>query len=429
MKVDVVIATYPRQITKYWAWVVWGLQQNAEHIKQVFFCSDGPWSETKLRLEGAVPSQVLFEGLDIAFLEHQRRKFGLCESLNQGMRYVSTDQVLLMEGDEILAPGSMAATLKVAEKTRDEMLICCPKSYVDTSLPSIRDLDEGRLPTFLQEEEDHRLKRWYRPGRKWSICTGGHLLTQTRAHLEIGGFDERFTYGLHDFDYAARWMMENGPSSVDFFPDAGYVWHIGSGKGRKVPSPANHRLFAQTLGKFYGNRYHLACGGKHFPEMCNTDFARCPGADAIMDCKKLDWIPDNSAQLIFHGHFIEHMTYNDAVKHLQDVYRVLKPGGELIIECPDMEKCCKAYLEGKKEPALQGFYSDRERQEENGWGHYMGWDLATLGDLLETIGFEIIEAGDSPSEMCGWRDLRIEACKPEAEELKLDDVVSEAGTA
>lgn len=415
MKVDVVIAYYQLDHEKYWSSVLWGLRQNIDHISRVFVVNDGPYRMSKR----AQPSY----GVPISFLEHDKDGFGLCKSLNQGIEATATPYVLVIEGDEILAPGSLEKTLGLAQ---EKVLICANKEYLDPEVIPVS--EQPSIDAFIEHE--HRLKMSPQIGRQWKFCSGGHLLIDRKAHNQIGGFDTFYEYGLHDFDYAARWMTVFGDSSVRWTPDAGYVWHIGSGKGRDFPSDAAEVHFAKALGKLYGGRYHLACGDKHDSSMVNADFGTCFGSDVKVECIKLDWIPDDSAQVIHHSHFLEHMPGDTAINHLETCRRKLVDGGQLIIECPDMNKLCRAYLAGEKEVALQGFYSDPDKQTKPGWAHYSGWDVDTLKRTLEFLGFEIDYAGDSYSESCAWRDLRVEAIKEDKKNSDLDSFIasSEVGT-
>lgn len=392
MKIDVVVCYY-RQF-RFWEAVAWGLIQNKEHISRVIVVNDEPWEDQPARMAGVLP-------MPASFLEHKHDGFGLSRSANQGLAAVEGDYALLLEGDEVLPPGSLEATLKGVHPGH---LLCCRKVYIN------EDWKPGSDPTFL--EGDHRVdyltRRWSL--RPWVFCSGGHLLIHLPTHHEIGGFCEDYQYGLHDYDYAARWAYHVGMDSVLF--GGGLIWHLGSGRGRKTPGvEANHRLI-QTLAPLYNHRYHLACGEKFDETSVNLDIQITPAADAYADCKDLSFIPDGSAQSIAHSHFLEHFSVKEALDHLEEVHRKLIHGGEFIIECPDVEKLCKAYLEGKRDAALQGFYSDPAKSHLPGWQHLWGWDVNRLRATLKRKGFRIAYAGDSPSKTCGWRDLRIEAIKP-----------------
>lgn len=55
--------------------------------------------------------------------------------------------------------------------------------------------------------------------------------------------------------------------------------------------------------------------------------------------------PDNSLDVIYHSHFLEHLTCNDATNFTGKCMNKLKPGGTLRIVVPDLFKLCTRYLE------------------------------------------------------------------------------------
>ena len=43
-------------------------------------------------------------------------------------------------------------------------------------------------------------------------------------------------------------------------------------------------------------------------------------------------------------HVLEHMTYGQATLSVRAMYRILKPGGILDVETPDMQRICEAWV-------------------------------------------------------------------------------------
>ncbi len=54
-----------------------------------------------------------------------------------------------------------------------------------------------------------------------------------------------------------------------------------------------------------------------------------------------------SVEEILAEHLFEHVGFGDEQALWTECYRVLKPGGRLIVETPDMEWLCKAFLEAQ----------------------------------------------------------------------------------
>ncbi|MEW5815994.1 MAG: methyltransferase domain-containing protein [Spirochaetota bacterium] len=63
------------------------------------------------------------------------------------------------------------------------------------------------------------------------------------------------------------------------------------------------------------------------------------------DCTKSLPFPDISVDEINCTHFLEHVYRSEAVAIVKDYHRVLKEGGKLLIEVPDLEKYIHQYLE------------------------------------------------------------------------------------
>lgn len=53
---------------------------------------------------------------------------------------------------------------------------------------------------------------------------------------------------------------------------------------------------------------------------------------------------NNSCELIYASHFLEHLEYPDALRLLRECHRLLKPGGTFRISLPDFRGACAAYL-------------------------------------------------------------------------------------
>jgi ubiquinone/menaquinone biosynthesis C-methylase UbiE len=53
---------------------------------------------------------------------------------------------------------------------------------------------------------------------------------------------------------------------------------------------------------------------------------------------------DETFEVVYHSHLLEHFTKKDGEKFLQECYRVLKPEGIIRIAVPDLEQIAKEYL-------------------------------------------------------------------------------------
>lgn len=55
-------------------------------------------------------------------------------------------------------------------------------------------------------------------------------------------------------------------------------------------------------------------------------------------------IADNTYDLVYLSHVLEHVPWNKTEAVLKELYRILKPGGSIEIWVPDFEKIVKCYL-------------------------------------------------------------------------------------
>ena len=62
------------------------------------------------------------------------------------------------------------------------------------------------------------------------------------------------------------------------------------------------------------------------------------------DIRNLEVFEDNSAEEILSVHVIEHFYYWEVADVLKEWVRVLKPGGRMIIECPNLLSACQEVL-------------------------------------------------------------------------------------
>lgn len=91
---------------------------------------------------------------------------------------------------------------------------------------------------------------------------------------------------------------------------------------------------------------NLGCGS-HFStnsEWTNLDFTS--NSTNVIEHNLLSGIPfsDNTYDLVYHSHVLEHFSQNDGKKLIKECFRVLKPDGVLRIAIPDLESITENYL-------------------------------------------------------------------------------------
>ena len=154
-------------------------------------------------------------------------------------------------------------------------------------------------------------------------------------------------------------------------------------------------------------KLHLGCGKNHFDGYINIDQRATSATDFECDivCLPFD---DEMVECIEMYHVIEHMPRHDVPRALKDWWRVMRPGGKLIIECPNFDEAVREYLDGNERRidnifGLQRFPGDT---------HVFGYNFKCLKKSLEEAGFrDIVECPPQDYHKDEEPCMRIEAVK------------------
>ncbi len=134
-------------------------------------------------------------------------------------------------------------------------------------------------------------------------------------------------------------------------------------------------------------RLNIGCGYARLEGWLNLDSSPESAADRLMEAQDLD-LPGACAEEIKALQLVEHLGFFRAKYFLSECWRVLKPGGRLVIETPDIEKTFRIFLEGDhraREAALGWVYGP----ETPGMGHVYCFPKELLEELLCEAGFSV----------------------------------------
>ena len=138
-------------------------------------------------------------------------------------------------------------------------------------------------------------------------------------------------------------------------------------------------------------RLHIG-GTEPHPDWKILDIEARPEVDYVANASDLSQFEDKSIEVIYASHVLEHFSYkleNELIETLKEWYRVLQPGGELLISVPDLKSLCWLYTR----PDLT--YLQRHKLMEIMFGgqtdstdvHKVGFDNELIAMYLGEAGF------------------------------------------
>lgn len=171
-------------------------------------------------------------------------------------------------------------------------------------------------------------------------------------------------------------------------------------------------------------KLHLGCGGERWKDFINVDLnphdptkpdssrTGCV-ADVFADMKDLG-LPDNSVDEIFTSHTLDHFTRWSAIEMLKDWHRMLKPGGKVVIEVADFNRCVLWLFHPsrrKRELAKNQFYGNQWDKIDYETHRYV-WSAGELRRvLMKEVGYKIVNLSHRTETHYPGRDMRVAAIK------------------
>lgn len=160
------------------------------------------------------------------------------------------------------------------------------------------------------------------------------------------------------------------------------------------------------IGKYLAStedrKLQLGAGRNYLEGWLNTDYWAKHPRFIYVDVSRRFPFSDETFTRIFSEHMIEHVPLPAAVNMLAESFRVLRSGGRIRIETPDLEKICGLYAAGEN-PAAKDYvqWHSREFGEKKyvpticfavnnamrNWDHCFLFDAQMLRLLLEEAGF------------------------------------------
>lgn len=291
----------------------------------------------------------------------------------------------------------------------------------DTTWQALRDCDMVVIP--IQTTDPSKLVK--SPNRVVEAIWAGRFVVANRipAYQEFSAFawlGDNIVDGI-------RWALEH-PGEVKRRIAAGqeYVektcspevvakqWEAALNVALKIPAPVMTPSRPLKL--------NLGCGDKILPGYVNVDIVdsrRDVIPDVICDLRRLTF-SDNSAEEILSVHVVEHFWRWEVVDILKEWVRVLRPGGKMILECPNVLSACQELLRDPNAASGAGAEGQRSMWVLYGdpaWRdplmvHRWGYTPHSLAQVMAEAGLVNIRQEPAQFKLREPRDMRIVGEKP-----------------
>ncbi len=302
-------------------------------------------------------------------------------------------RVALKNCDVVILPSNTDDTKK---------LVKSPNRLVE-SLWAGRFVIAHPVPSYKKFDEWAWISEGLEAGLRWAIDNPDLVVTRIKAA-------QKYVNDYHSQDVIAReWEKTLEMESDPFDSELTITSHQHNSDSYIEKEPLL--------------RLNLGCGDKILPGYINVDVAASRNGlkpDVICDLHDLTLFEDASAQEILSVHVVEHFWRWEVIDILKEWLRVLAPGGQMIIECPNLISACKEFLsdpDRASNPGPEGqrsmwvFYGDPSWQDPL-MVHRWGYTPASLGKLLLEVGLIDIEQKPAVYKLREPRDMRIVGFKP-----------------
>ena len=140
--------------------------------------------------------------------------------------------------------------------------------------------------------------------------------------------------------------------------------------------------------KVQNAKIHVGCGKYNLDGYINSDIRDLPNVHLVCKAWELDRFAENAAE-IYSRHMIEHLTLHEMMTTVRIWYKCLRPGGKIILLCPDMDFHVQQYLNAKwtdEEWDNHCKGSNAKWSFAGFWGHQRGTE-----DIFHRTSWKILE--------------------------------------
>lgn len=177
-------------------------------------------------------------------------------------------------------------------------------------------------------------------------------------------------------------------------------------------------------GRALVKKLNLGCGDKILPGYINVDVVESRlgfKPDVLCDLRQLTPFENDSVDEILSVHVVEHFWRWEVVDILKEWVRVLKPGGRMILECPNLLSAAHELLmnpDAASGPGSEGqrtmwvFYGDPKWKDPY-MVHRWGYTPLSLARVMHEAGLVNLRQEPAQFKLREPRDMRVVGEKPE----------------
>ena len=97
------------------------------------------------------------------------------------------------------------------------------------------------------------------------------------------------------------------------------------------------RSLKEYIEHFPKTALNLGCGRNNPPDFYGLDIMQLDGVDLVADVNSGIPLPDNTFNYVYARDFLEHIDAKNNIKLMEEIYRILKPGGKLEFIVPSTD--------------------------------------------------------------------------------------------
>lgn len=359
---------------------------------------------------------------------------GFAHTVNTGLSEAKGEYLTLVNNDIIFTEPILDKIERAFSRTPDIGIVGARLLYPNKTIQHAGLTYRQSHKAFLHQFK-HQNAYYPQANKSCHIIavTGALFAISRKAYKILGPFDESYFLACEDVDYCLR-AWNNG-FHVFYDPSITAIHEEGGTRGStpQAKTKINHswkkkeeegierfkknlknynmskiQSAISKLNSIQSRKLEIGSGYNPQPGYKHLDVRRgLPELDYVVDFSKQKLpMVDSTMQEILANHVIEHISWRRLPFVIKEWYRVLMPGGKLVLRTPNLKFICESYLAKiitKEHPNDEGFIKQNLSKEitPSWWAniklfsgqdydanfHCCCFDFDMLSDLLTRYGF------------------------------------------